>query len=149
MHEHNISYTLRKASYADSDIAYQIKKSALKEYVEKIWAWTESFQQAHHSQHFSPVNVMVIEVHGNPIGLMSKEEREDGIFLYDLYLMPDFQGKGIGTSLIKQIQDESRLRQKPLVLEVLKVNRRAIAFYKRNGFKKVKKIPKKWIMKWE
>lgn len=142
-------YALRKATYTDSDIAYQIKKSALKEYVEKVWGWTEPFQQAYHSQHFSPINLMVIEVNGNPIGLMRKEERENCIFLYDLYLMPAFQGKGIGSSLIKQIQDESRLKRKPLVLEVLKANHRAIAFYKRNGFKKLKKIPEKWIMQWE
>lgn len=141
-------YTLRKATYTDSNIAYQIKKSTLKAYVEKIWGWTESFQQAHHSQHFSPVSVMMIEVDGNPIGLMRKEEREDCIFLDDLYLLPAFQGQGIGTSLIRQMQDESRLSHKPLVLEVLRINRRAIAFYQRNGFKKVKKIPNKWVMQY-
>lgn len=144
-----MAYTLRKATYADNEVAYQIKRSALKEYVEKVWGWTESFQETHYKKHFSPVDMTIIEVDGKPVGLLRKKEREGCIFLYDLYLMPAFQGQEIGTNLIKEMQHESKQQGKPLVLEVLKVNRRAIAFYQKNGFKKVKKKTEKWVMEWK
>ncbi len=144
-----INYHLRKATQVDSDLTYQIKKSALKEYVEKVWGWTESFQQEYYAENFSPAHMMIIEVEQEAVGWMRTEIQEDAIYLSDLYLLPSYQNKGIGTQLIRQLQNESRAKGKPLRLEVLRVNLRAQAFYQRNGFQKTGKKPEKWIMEWQ
>lgn len=50
-----------------------------------------------------------------------------------LYLLPDFQGLGIGSSLVSSLQCEAAERRVPLRLKVLKVNP-AKRFYERMGF---------------
>ena len=55
---------------------------------------------------------------------------EDGE-LDDLYVLPGFQNKGIGTQILKKCIAESA---KPLYLYVFSRNVRAISFYERLGF---------------
>ena len=55
---------------------------------------------------------------------------EDGE-LDDLYVLPGFQNKGIGSEILKKCIAESA---KPLYLYVFSRNIRAISFYKRLGF---------------
>lgn len=141
-------YVLRKATYADNDIAYQIKRSALKEYVEKTWGWTEDFQRDYHKMHFSPVNMHMIEAEGKPVGLIKRSRRKNFIFIEDLYLIPAWQNKGIGSHIMRSIQDECRQSGKMIRLEVLDKNQKGIAFYKRHGFVITGKKPEKKVMEW-
>ena len=55
---------------------------------------------------------------------------EDGE-LDDLYVLPGFRSRGIGTAIIQKCTDEVRA---PLWLYVFSSNSRAISFYRRNGF---------------
>jgi len=55
---------------------------------------------------------------------------EDGE-LDDLYVLPGFQNKGIGSEILKKCMDESA---KPLYLYVFQRNSRAISFYEKFGF---------------
>jgi len=55
--------------------------------------------------------------------------------LHKLYLHPDFQGRGLGSQLLRHVEVEAREGGFPaLVLGVNKRNARAIAAYERNGF---------------
>ena len=56
--------------------------------------------------------------------------REDGE-LDDLYVLPEFQGQGVGSRILKTCIETSR---NPLYLYVFSRNTRAIAFYERFGF---------------
>ena len=49
----------------------------------------------------------------------------------DLYVLPLFQNKGIGSVILKRCMEES---EKPLYLYVFSRNTRAISFYERHGF---------------
>ena len=51
--------------------------------------------------------------------------------LDDLYILPEFQGRGIGSAVVQHCIQES---EKPLWLYVFKKNTRAIALYARMGF---------------
>ena len=55
---------------------------------------------------------------------------EDGE-LDDLYVLPEFQNRGIGTQILKKCIDAS---EKPIYLYVFSRNTRAIAFYERFDF---------------
>jgi len=45
---------LRKATTHDSEFAYQTKKTAFREYVEKVWGWDEEEQRKLHERRFAP-----------------------------------------------------------------------------------------------
>ena len=61
---------------------------------------------------------------------------EDGE-LDDLYVLPGFQNKGIGSEILRKAINDS---QEPLYLYVFSRNEKAIAFYKRFGFSLREKV---------
>jgi GNAT superfamily N-acetyltransferase len=62
------------------------------------------------------------------------------IYLSDLYLKPEFQGKGIGTKIMKEIIDFADKNQLPITLvpapESIKDIKRLNRFYQKFGFSK-------------
>jgi ribosomal protein S18 acetylase RimI-like enzyme len=58
----------------------------------------------------------------------------DHLFLATVALLPEHQGRGIGTDLVNMVLAEGRRHNLPVRLQVLKVNR-ARKLYERLGFK--------------
>ena len=54
--------------------------------------------------------------------------------LHQLFILPEYQGRGIGSACMTRIVKDANFAQKPVMLQVLKINTRAIAFYQRMGF---------------
>lgn len=54
---------------------------------------------------------------------------------------PNFQGRGVGTSIINGVLAEARARGKAVRLQVFKVNERARALYRRLGFRETGETP--------
>lgn len=62
-------------------------------------------------------------------------EQTDAIKLHKLYLNSRLHGRGLGTALLKQCENQAgKLRARRLLLNVNKRNTKAIAMYQRNGF---------------
>ena len=61
---------------------------------------------------------------------------EPGVMkLHKLYLLPEMQGRGLGSRLLQQVEGEVRTGgARRLILSVNKRNTKAITAYKRNGF---------------
>jgi len=126
---------LRKAMDNDSELAYQIKKAAFREYVEKVWGWDENIQRQLHERRFSSQDFQVIQVSDIDIGILAVVRQADCLKVNQMYIMPEYQGKGIGAECILRIIEDATLSKLPIRLQVLKVNSRASAFYQRLGFK--------------
>jgi GNAT superfamily N-acetyltransferase len=61
--------------------------------------------------------------------------------LHKLYLLEEFQGRGLGSLLLKHCETEAmHLGAKWLILAVNKRNSKAITAYQRNGFKVVESV---------
>ena len=54
--------------------------------------------------------------------------------LRQLFILPEYQGRGIGSACMTRIANNANLEQKPVMLRVLKINTRATDFYQRLGF---------------
>ncbi len=123
-------FNLRKATDQDLDLTYKIKKNALQEYLEMLWGWNEKAQENFHRKHYQKEHFQVIELQNEPIGYLEIEPFQEHIFLANLMILQKFQGKGIGKNIMHDlIKNNSKI-----VLEVLKVNQRAIQFYEGLGF---------------
>ena len=59
---------------------------------------------------------------------------QDMLKVNQLFILPEYQRRGIGSACMTRIIDDANLEQKSVVLKVLKVNTRGIAFYQRLGF---------------
>ncbi|MGB2697207.1 MAG: GNAT family N-acetyltransferase [Candidatus Zixiibacteriota bacterium] len=126
--------TLRKARPEDSEFAYCVKRAAFREYVEKVWGWDEDEQRQLHEQRFRAQDFRVINLVGTDIGIMAVVVAPDCVRLNQLFLLPEHQGKGIGHECMLLIMEEAHRLGLPVRLRILKVNPRALAFYKQLGF---------------
>ncbi|NJM07042.1 GNAT family N-acetyltransferase [Candidatus Gracilibacteria bacterium] len=75
----------------------------------------------------------VIEYDGIPIGRLRVLRDGTSITLAGIQLLPDYQNKGIGTTLVEQLKQEANLQHVPLYLSVEKDNPNALRFYGRLG----------------
>jgi ribosomal protein S18 acetylase RimI-like enzyme len=132
-----ISVALRPATPADSEFCFQLHKAAMGDYVAAIWGWDEQRQRDHHARSFNPGRWQIITVGGTDIGMIDVEYRPAEIYLSRIEVHPSYQGHGIGSRLISALIDEARGKDQDLVLDVLTVNQRAQALYRRLGMTEV------------
>jgi GNAT superfamily N-acetyltransferase len=126
--------SLRPAKGCDSEFAYQTKKAAFRQYAEMVWGWDEAEQRALHERRFASQEFQIVQVSNADVGILAIAEEPCCVKLNQLYILPEYQGKGIGEACMKQIIADAQRTGLPVRLQALKVNARAIAFYRRLGF---------------
>ena len=132
-----VAIALRPASAADSEFCFQLHKAAMGDYVAAVWGWDERRQRGFHARGFDPGRWRIIIAGRADIGMISVEHRPGEVYLSRIEILPEHQGRGIGTSLITALIDEAGQRGQDLVLDVLAVNSRARALYLRLGMREV------------
>jgi GNAT superfamily N-acetyltransferase len=125
---------IRPAGPADCAFAYETKRAAFREYIElQYGAWDEAHQLPLHEERFGSQPFWIAMWKGEDAGMMSGEVIEGVFRLYQLFLLPEFQSRGVGRACMEWVMSQGM----PVRLRVLKVNPRARAFYERLGFELV------------
>lgn len=76
----------------------------------------------------------IIELGGENAGRLIVDRTENEIRLVDIAVLPEFQGRGIGTFFLRELQKEAESKSLPVTLQVLKTNQNAISLYEKCGF---------------
>jgi GNAT superfamily N-acetyltransferase len=122
--------TLRQASDSDWTFLSMIQETCMKAYAVRTWGtWIPE-----PLENFRPETHEIIQCDGDEIGCMAVVAEEDVLSLEKLYILPAFQGRGIGTWLLKRLIERAHACNKPIRLRVLRVNP-ARRLYERNGFR--------------
>jgi len=128
----------RNATDDDFELTYQIKKTSLKPYIEKIWGWNEEVQLDFHIKDFKPEGTKILrDEYGNDIGLLSTSEDDTTLHINNILLRNTAQGNGIGTAVLSDLIEQAKSGNKRIELQVFKVNERAKKLYERLGFRVV------------
>lgn len=93
-------------------------------------------QHAWYRAHYADASFDVILASGVPAGRLYVRRAADEIRLVDIALLPEFRRSGIGTSLLRELQEEARAAGVPLRIHVEKMNP-AMGLYGRLGFRKL------------
>jgi GNAT superfamily N-acetyltransferase len=141
-----VCYYLSPATHKDFVSVYELKKIAYKEYIEQIWGWDDEFQIKFQKENFALGNTNLIKAESTTIGSVDIKEGDKSIFISGLYLLPEYQSKGIGTTIIQGLIKKAKTEKKRLELEVLRVNIKAIRFYQRLGFVLEERDKEKYFM---
>jgi RimJ/RimL family protein N-acetyltransferase len=89
----------------------------------------------------------VVTAYGADVGRLRVVRTPDLVELAGLQLLPDHQGKGIGTRVIRDLMDEAAASGRGFGLSVEKDNPRARALYERLGLVVVGEDGGEWVMR--
>ena len=138
-----MNVTLRRATPEDVDWLDEFYERLMRPYVELTHTWDEKrFREIYNTE-----TISIICLDGEDIGMLKVEKRIDHIYLGDIQLKEAFQGKGIGTSLIRDVIEKSKAHGLPLRMRVLKVNP-VLKLYERLGFARVKEFKYIYELEW-
>ena len=104
-------------------------------------------QTAHYRENYPGASLQVIEKAGVPVGRLYVARWEREIRIMDIALLPQHRGAGIGTKLLRELQDEARVAGKSLTIHVERFNP-ALRLYERLGFKQVEDKGVYLLMQW-
>jgi ribosomal protein S18 acetylase RimI-like enzyme len=130
-----LQYSFRQCAEGDRAWAYALKSEAYHEVVERQFGpWEEQFQRELFSARWSPAISKILLVDGKAAGLVAVEDRGDEVWIDEVQVVREWRGKGLGSSIIRDLLNRARAAHKPLKLQVLKENMRAQKLYRRLGF---------------
>ena len=92
-------------------------------------------------------DIRVVEDEAEPIGMIKVTRAPDVWKLVQIQMLPDYQGRGIGTRLIGALQEEAHALGQAIELSVLNVNP-ALRLYERLGFAVVERKQRSTTMRW-
>jgi ribosomal protein S18 acetylase RimI-like enzyme len=96
--------------------------------------WQFERQDEEYRQRFPDARYDVILVDGVPAGRIWVGQDDKQIRLLDIALLTEFQNRGVGTHLLRQLMDEATQSNKVLRHMVFVLNDNAHRFYERLGF---------------
>ncbi len=104
-------------------------------------------QSAYYGENYPGAAFQVIERDGWPVGRLYVDRWEKEIRIVDITLLPEARGTGIGTKLLRELQEEARAAGKSLTIHVERFNR-ALQLYQRLGFQEIEDKGVYLLMKW-
>jgi ribosomal protein S18 acetylase RimI-like enzyme len=91
-------------------------------------------QDAHYRANYPGATLDVIEVDGEPAGRLYVHRGPSDIRIMDIAMAPEFRGRGIGTSLLRELMAEADESGRKLSIHV-EMNNPARSLYDRLGFR--------------
>jgi len=148
--------TLRPVGLQDEEFLFQVYASTRVDELAQV-PWSDEQKRAfcrmqfaaqhqHYQEHYAGAAFDVIELEGAPIGRLYVARWADEIRIIDIALLPEFRGRGVGSTLIKQVLAEGEAAGKPVTIHVEQFNP-AVHLYERLGFEKVGEVGVYWLMR--
>jgi len=126
--------TERKARDTDTEFAYVARERSMRKYVEQTWGeWNEAHTKGQIAEDVFHSRLSILEVNHEPVGLMRIDVHAMHVDIDQLFLLPEFQRRGIGTGLLQGILARAQDKNLPVRVWVLRVNP-ARTLYERMGF---------------
>jgi len=153
----NFSIRLRPVIPADEEFLARVYASSRADEL-AVTGWSEELkadfcrrqfdaQSAYYAENYPGASFQIIERDGWPVGRLYVDRWEKEIRIVDITLLPEFRGSGIGTKLLRELQEEARAAGKSLTIHVERFNR-ALELYQRLGFEQIEDKGVYLLMEW-
>ncbi|CAM3543924.1 Acetyltransferase (GNAT) family protein [Vibrio aerogenes CECT 7868] len=124
----------QKAQYFDGELLAGIRVKAMRESLEAIGRFDPKRARDRFLDHFCPEETSMILVENRIVGFYSLSTKDSYLYLSHLYILPEYQGKGIGYYTLNRIKEMASGLNYPLRLGALRGSP-SNDFYKANGFR--------------
>lgn len=150
-----MDFETRLATHDDHDELFAVYALAMKGHIAKIWGWDDAWQQTDFDTHFDPNAIQVAIVGDTPeewlrhriVAYIQTELRDGTPHVRILCVIPDYQRRGIGSTLLKSLIKNCSINQQTATLGVFKINTDARRFYERLGFEVVETTSTHYLMR--
>lgn len=128
-----MDFKTRHAKDLDEAWLYDLYCTTMRAHIEETWGWDEAFQKNGFKTNLFPTKFDIIVVGQRDVGAYLMNEETDHYWLEMMLIAPEWQRKGLGGKIIRDLQEMAGKNGRPLKLSVIKVNP-ATVFYTRLGF---------------
>ena len=150
--------TLRPVTSDDDQFLLALYESTRDEELSQaVWAegqreafvrWQFDLQRSEYETRFPDARYQLILIDEEPAGRIWVGEDEQQVRLLDIALLPQFQKRGAGTILLRDLMKEAERAGKPLRHMVFVLNNDAHRFYERLGFVVIEDLGAYKHMEW-
>lgn len=131
-----MSITLTPTALSDADTLADIRIAAMRESLERIGRFDPQRARDRFLTSFDPAFCRFIESDGIRVGFVLVRPQEDHWLLDHFYVLPAYQGKGIGAAVLLKIFADADAHHAPLRLGALRGSD-SNHFYRQHGFVQV------------
>jgi GNAT superfamily N-acetyltransferase len=136
------------ATPSDLEFVRAVHHRAYRDVIElQYGGWSECVQDTYFRDAWSAAAHDIVLCDSIPCGYTGIDHDAAAIYVRELVIDPDFQGLGIGTHLVKDIQNQATARGVPVRLQTHIVNR-AQYLYGRLGFRETSRTETHILMEW-
>lgn len=128
--------------------SYELRPHIENTQTELPWIWDEAGQRQVLRALFEPACTLVILVKGHPAGALQVYQERHRLVLDYIAIASRYQGCGLGTTVLKHLQQHAHHLNLPVELQVLKDNP-AVRLYRRLGFEVMRLTTCTYWMRWE
>lgn len=129
-----MEFTLVRLTPAESDFRWQVFDATMRiEVGRRTGLGDEELRSLITGQLAQGLHDAIV-VDGDWIGVLSVTESNEAVALHQIEILPAFQGRGIGGSVIDSLIRRAAAKGKPVSLRVFRQNNRARRLYQRLGF---------------
>jgi GNAT superfamily N-acetyltransferase len=126
--------SFRPVTDDDYEYVYALNKQTMQAHAERTYGpWNETIARQIFAERWRPESMQIVVIDGQDGGMLEVIPIETGIWLANIRVAREHQGKGIGTRLVSEVLRDAHGRGLPVSLRVLKVNP-ARRLYERLGF---------------
>lgn len=146
MKTNKTDFNLRDATNDDIEFIFQLRTQTMKTDFDNTFGWDEDEQRKKAADEIQ--HAKVIMINQTDIGVIKVIHRIKELHLHQMQILPDYQGKGIGSQLVSQVLERAKNENVPVTLLVLK-GAVAKRIYDRFGFSVVNEYENNYMMRWQ
>ena len=131
-----MEYEFRNCTYDDVDFIVDLKEFGLKWYMETIYGWDKNVQKEKTvrelDRHINDMKIITSD--NNDIGITTFYKEDDKYVIGLTIIHPDYQNKGIATSILSEYINIAKNEQKRIIIKTY-IKNPARRLYERLGFR--------------
>jgi len=117
--------------------------------IESMFGWNEDQQDISADKEFIERNPHIVRFEDKAVGAIGWEYKADYLWFGPIYILPEFQNKGLGSFLVKKFMKDAQDKGMPLRLRTLLKNDGAKRLYMNLGFKVLSSTDIHWHMEYK
>ncbi|OPH57842.1 acetyltransferase [Paenibacillus ferrarius] len=126
--------SLRQSQNSDIETIANLRAIVLRNDLTRLGRFDEEKVRQRFRNSFDPVHTWIIESDSSFVGCVALKPTLDGYLLEHFYVHPNYQGKGVGSHVLKKLLKQKDVKGKRVTLNVLQGSS-AKRLYERFGFK--------------